>query len=250
MSSALTLTRGQQRLHTLVGRYGTRWVVAAITAASISGSLVATAISLTVSHADAERVRASVLIAAIVPLVVAPLCTIAVVRLVMTLATAVEELHLFATSDPLTGIANRRRFFTVAEERLVRGDSGDAFLMAMIDVDDFKQVNDIAGHRAGDEALLALSRRLASAVGSDGVAARLGGDEFAVLVPVEDETLATTIETIETATTSFAVHGGIRLDASVGAVVVTGGTGVDDALRQCDLALYDAKAHRRSRTAR
>ena len=85
-----------------------------------------------------------------------------------------------ASVDPLTGIANRRTFDSLLAEWMRR--PGLQFVLAFIDVDDFKSINDTHGHMAGDQVLIAIANRLAQSFRSDDVVARIGGDEFAVLV--------------------------------------------------------------------
>jgi diguanylate cyclase (GGDEF)-like protein len=94
-----------------------------------------------------------------------------------------DELHRMATTDELTGLANRERFRARVEEQIVEAQSSKeaAFAVMLIDLDRFKEVNDTLGHHYGDELLRDLGPRLAACVGSGGLVARLGGDEFAVL---------------------------------------------------------------------
>ncbi|NBN80059.1 EAL domain-containing protein [Microvirga tunisiensis] len=94
-----------------------------------------------------------------------------------------RELERLAMEDPLTGLANRRAFQKVLEDELIKaraGISGGISLLAL-DLDDFKAVNDRAGHAAGDAMLCQISDQLRDLVADKGVVARLGGDEFAVV---------------------------------------------------------------------
>lgn len=94
-----------------------------------------------------------------------------------------ERAEVLALTDALTGLANRRAFTARFEEELARaGRHGTDLALVLIDVDDFKAVNDGSGHAAGDEVLAILGEVLATAARSEDVAARLGGDEFAVLL--------------------------------------------------------------------
>ncbi|GAA1199580.1 diguanylate cyclase (GGDEF)-like protein [Kitasatospora gansuensis] len=93
-----------------------------------------------------------------------------------------------ARRDPLTGLLTRDGF-TSRAERLIRSRAGRTTVL-LIDLDDFKHVNDTYGHAAGDAVLAATADRLAAWCGSAGVAARLGGDEFAAIVVDSDERLA------------------------------------------------------------
>lgn len=108
--------------------------------------------------------------------------------LAMTLAGMARDNHQravdLATSDELTGIANRRAFITALDAEIVRQRRhGGALSLAMIDLDGFKALNDTRGHRAGDDALRLLASILAQSVRSSDLCARIGGDEFAILMP-------------------------------------------------------------------
>jgi diguanylate cyclase (GGDEF)-like protein len=94
-----------------------------------------------------------------------------------------EQLHRVATTDDLTGLANRERFRARLDQRIVAAkESDEKFAVMLLDLDRFKEVNDTLGHHYGDELLRDLGPRLAEVVGPDGLVARLGGDEFAVLL--------------------------------------------------------------------
>jgi GGDEF domain-containing protein len=89
-----------------------------------------------------------------------------------------QEMQRRATTDALTGLANR----AVLHERLERDvAAGAAFCVALLDLDDFKHVNDSLGHEAGDELLLQVSARLTRCLHEQDLVVRLGGDEFAVV---------------------------------------------------------------------
>lgn len=106
-----------------------------------------------------------------------------------------RELEALSTSDPLTGIANRRLFDQrLALEWSDARRTGRPLSLLLLDVDRFKQYNDRYGHLAGDECLRAVAQVLAAAARRPrDVAARLGGDEFAVLLPDADEAAAMVI---------------------------------------------------------
>jgi len=93
-----------------------------------------------------------------------------------------ERLQQIATTDELTGLANRERFRARLDETIATARATDqAFAVMLLDLDRFKEVNDTLGHHFGDELLRDLGPRLAEAIGPEGLVARLGGDEFAVL---------------------------------------------------------------------
>ncbi|CAE6692562.1 hypothetical protein R69927_00444 [Paraburkholderia domus] len=103
---------------------------------------------------------------------------------------AEEELRVLARTDGLTGLNNRRTFEEQAEEEWRRAQrNGWPLSMLLIDVDSFKGFNDLYGHSAGDDALIAVARCIGQSVRRPGdTAARYGGEEFAVLLPDTDET--------------------------------------------------------------
>jgi diguanylate cyclase (GGDEF)-like protein len=93
-----------------------------------------------------------------------------------------DELHRRATTDELTGLANRERFRARLDERIAEAKASDErFGVMLCDLDRFKEINDTLGHHFGDELLRDLGPRLAEVVGPNGLVSRLGGDEFAVL---------------------------------------------------------------------
>jgi len=95
-----------------------------------------------------------------------------------------EEFHKLATTDPLTGLANRR----AAQQRLLAeaarsGRHGHPLTIVAFDLNDFKKINDQYGHGAGDEVLRVFAAALARAIRLSDVAVRMGGDEFLLLLP-------------------------------------------------------------------
>ncbi|MEM9413962.1 MAG: HDOD domain-containing protein [Planctomycetota bacterium] len=95
-----------------------------------------------------------------------------------------EEFEQAATTDGLTGIANRKRFDEVAEEAMATATrTGQPIAVLFSDADKFKFVNDTYGHHAGDLVLIELARRLVQTVGEKGTVCRYGGEEFAIVMP-------------------------------------------------------------------
>ena len=158
-----------------------------------------------------------------------------------------------ATHDPLTGLANRALLMSTAEEMAARPDVEVAVLL--VDLDDFKQVNDTAGHRAGDEVLKTISRRLQHAVRDTDVVARTGGDEFVIvmcgtdLAPVAASLAQRLRSTLARPIRDGDEHGGggrvHRVGASVGVAVGRTPVDVSALLSQADAAMYEGKRRRR-----
>jgi diguanylate cyclase (GGDEF)-like protein len=170
-------------------------------------------------------------------------------RLIEALAThaglslELDRLEREAQSDPLTGLANRTLFMRRVEESLARA-SGMATVL-FLDLDDFKAINDRAGHAAGDAVLVAAAGRIEAAVRPVDVAARMGGDEFAVLLEdVDDhhgEQVAARI--LDLFAEPVTVDGDSTwVRSSVGiATAAAASLGADELLRQADIAMYRAK---------
>ncbi|HSO29065.1 MAG TPA: GGDEF domain-containing protein, partial [Candidatus Sulfomarinibacteraceae bacterium] len=167
--------------------------------------------------------------------------------------TALEEqLSYQAFHDPLTGLANRRRFMA-AVAGSVAMDRGTAALF--LDIDDFKDVNDDMGHVAGDALLSAIAHRLSAAVRPGDLACRLGGDEFAVLLPGTnriDDAEAVAKRLLAAIAEPLEIEGvTVRASASVGVAICRAGEAmsVDDLLGRSDIAMYHAKARGKHRSA-
>jgi len=165
----------------------------------------------------------------------------------LELRRANSELRRLAATDPMTGAANRRSFFTLAKKELARARRrGHPTTVLILDIDHFKGVNDTYGHEAGDRAIVALAGAASGMLRREDIFARLGGEEFAVLLPETDalvahslaERLRTTIRDLEIAGPAglFGIAVSIGLSA-----VDRADTTIDAALRRADAALYEAK---------
>ena len=152
-----------------------------------------------------------------------------------------------ATHDALTGLPNRLTLRTSLERAL--RDGGGPFALLLLDLDDFKDVNDSLGHVAGDEVLGQLGRRLADVVGGRGLVARLGGDEFAVCLSsagTAEEAVAMAAEVVRSMAEPFRLPGlDVTLGASIGvALSPEHGDEPGRLLQHADLAMYRAKSER------
>ncbi|HEX4804678.1 MAG TPA: GGDEF domain-containing protein [Conexibacter sp.] len=166
-----------------------------------------------------------------------------------SLRLTTSELRHLADHDPLTGLANRRRF----EQELARHLAhtrryGPEGAVLLLDLDCFKPVNDTLGHAAGDRLLVRVATVLRERLRATDVLARLGGDEFAVLLPRVDRAGAEAVarSLVETVRAEVPALAGRAVTISVGALAFaaapTPASAPANALAAADLAMYDAKA--------
>lgn len=168
------------------------------------------------------------------------------------LADRAQELGRHALQDPLTGLANRRHF-DAELPRLLQAVAphGRAVSLAAIDLDHFKQVNDVHGHAVGDAVLRALGQLLAARTRSTDLVARLGGEEF--IVVLADAPLAQAAALCERLRRAVEAHDwsaiapGLRVTVSLGVVEARSGVAQAALLEQADQLLYAAKRRGRNR---
>jgi len=157
-----------------------------------------------------------------------------------------RRLQTLAFHDPLTGLPNRALLGDRMEAAMRRAQRyGSQVLVAMLDLDDFKPINDRHGHAVGDAVLCEVARRLQRTLRATDTVARLGGDEFVLLVEDADEAMAKVGDRLLAAFhRPFEAEGlSLRLSPSIGVVVAGPGDDcADRLLRRADEAMYRAKA--------
>jgi diguanylate cyclase (GGDEF)-like protein len=164
-----------------------------------------------------------------------------------------EALHKMAAStDPLTGLLNRRGFMELAAMMIQRrAKKGARLSVLMFDLDHFKSINDRFGHAAGDEALRVFAETIQKTMRDGDVIARFGGEEFAALVPASSAEAGIAAERVRAAfETAGAVIAGERMDATVrigAADADAKECNIERMLARADAALYQAKKHGRNR---
>jgi diguanylate cyclase (GGDEF)-like protein/PAS domain S-box-containing protein len=163
------------------------------------------------------------------------------------------QLRHRAFHDPLTQLPNRSLFYDRIEHALHRGArEGHLVAVCILDLDDFKKVNDSLGHAAGDELLVSVAQRLRGCLRTGDTAARLGGDEFGILIEgvgerseaiqVADRLLSAMRQQFEVANERLDVLPSVGLAIGEGQEVL-----VEDLLRHADVAMYAAKNNGKGR---
>lgn len=171
------------------------------------------------------------------------------------LREARDALQQAATRDSLTGLWNRRSILDLLKREMSRAlREGRSLSAVMIDIDNFKGINDRVGHLAGDEVLREVTRRIIGTLRTADILGRLGGEEFlAILFPSDRKTAAEVMERARNACASGPVvtdAGVFDVTISLGAAVATSPDGVDSTtiLKTADRALYRAKNEGRNRS--
>jgi diguanylate cyclase (GGDEF)-like protein len=242
----------------LVERHGWRW-------ATFACALAVLVVSLGVTAAIGELVvarRFQLLVATVVICVLAAPCLAVAFKLVEHLGRtraklmveidrrilAEHQLRHLAATDDLTGLGNRRQFLERGRDVTANARRHDQWCsFAVVDVDQFKTINDRRGHLAGDEALVRVAALLKANLRAADLVARVGGDEFVVLMPLADpEAARSTAERIRTAVRQDSLR--LGLSVSIGVAAVRGeDVDLESLMAQADRALYAAKNAGRNR---
>lgn len=239
-------------LSRLIDQIGIVRTAVVLLLASVALSMLVTAAMMAVFVGEVYTI--AVVLSAAVPALAAPPFLFQLLRLVGRLRAAQEELRRLSIIDPLTGAFNRRHFVDLAELEVARARRyGDPFSLLMLDLDDFKAVNDVHGHVAGDQVLRAVSDLCRAQVRNTDVFARIGGDEFVVLLPHADlPRAAESAERLRARIAAASVRWdgeSIVLRASIGvAAYEPSMEGVDDLLAAAGRAMLAAKRQGKSQS--
>ena len=238
-------------LHRLIRRFGAAWVTtwfAAVTVGCSTGMTAALDLLL-----KGFVPQADLLIATVVPGLLAPLMIFGFAELSERLDLAEQELLTLATEDPLTRVFNRGHFLKLAAREADRARRyGRPLTLLMLDIDNFKSINDTDGHAAGDAVLLALGEVCRANLRRVDLLGRYGGDEFLVLLPEMDNCGGRIVaERLWNAIKNAEVDAGrrlLRFTVSIGvASAGPAAADIDQLLGSVDAALYNAKRHGRNR---
>jgi diguanylate cyclase (GGDEF)-like protein len=225
------------------------WAVAMIGLFSIIASIVLTGIMITI-FVPGTPLNEWLWIAIAAPAIIAPMVGYVVMSLVHELDAVRAVLARAAALDPLTGVGNRRQFIERAgrEAARTRREHG-MFGLLMLDIDHFKQVNDVHGHAVGDMVLIEVAAACVAQIRESDSVFRWGGEEFVVLLPRTDEASAVVVaEKLRTAVGALAVEPlGRPITLSIGVAAGDGHARPEDIVAKADGALYRAKQAGRDR---
>jgi diguanylate cyclase (GGDEF)-like protein len=189
----------------------------------------------------------NIIIAIVVPFLVAPPLGYIFISLYIELEKVRKEFHALAITDDLTRVFNRRYFLKLAEHELDRAKRyQSAFSIILFDIDNFKQVNDHYGHLCGDVVLRELSLACRTILRPFDAFARFGGEEFILLLPETDDTSALRVANrlCQFVANHVVEYKGEQIQVTVSIGVTTSRVTVDtleDLLNRADQALYKAK---------
>lgn len=219
---------------------------------TVSFGITFTVMNWLYGYAKADGLTISVF----VPLLLAPIFSYAPLRLVLKLDAMEEQLRHLAVTDSLTQAFNRRHFLEQAGREFSRAKrtASDELAVVVLDLDDFKRINDSYGHPAGDLVLQRVSDLCREAIRANDIFARYGGEEFVFLLPgMSREAALDFAERVRACleTTAIALPGGdIQVTASFGIVAYDDSmASLDILLTQADQALYRAKVQGKNRLA-
>jgi len=233
-------------MRSLVVQYGRIKVVCFITIFSIVGSLLVTYVA---KYAVSEPVNLDNLILSVVtPIILSPIISWSFLGLILKIHRLEEEQRKLATFDTLTGLMRRGAFFTSFSALLkIAQRNNKAMCVAIVDIDDFKKINDQYGHAAGDEVLKSFAETIQQNLRDSDLSGRIGGEEFAI--SLFDSDLQSSVYVLAKIRQSseqdhvYYCDQRIQYTISIGVAKFDAQNPVDQdkLLRQSDEALYTAK---------
>jgi len=223
---------------------GTLWVFCVLLLARIAGLVAFAGPGATAGAGTGVLLGWFNLVFATVPFV------LTISALAIANSRLAAELERLVGTDDLTGLVSRRVLFERGEAMLERLPADGCLAVLMIDLDEFKRVNDAHGHATGDGVLRHVARLLREALRDDSLIVRYGGDEFCALVPVSSEAAAFVVgERLRhalAATPCPLVQPPVAITASIGVTVHRQGSSLRERLAEADRRAYNAKASGRN----
>jgi diguanylate cyclase (GGDEF)-like protein len=235
-------------LRAMVLRFG-RWKACVVV--TLIGMLASLAVSLVINlliHRSSHELWVSLLMSAGIPALIAPPVTWLVISLLQDAERARRAAEWLSVTDPLTGAFNRRHFFVVGERRFAHALlAHEPVCVLLLDVDNFKAINDAHGHAAGDRVLIEVARACKASLRDADLLARYGGEEFVALLPATDlpQALLVAERVRASVAESYVVTdagAAVQPTVSVGVAMLAGALrSFDGLLAQADSAMYEAK---------
>lgn len=226
------------------GAWGSVWFTTGI-AILCSNLVAAVVITFTSSFRSPERYLEGLMTSTLVPLLITPVISWFVYRLVEMLDEAEKRMEKLSRTDYLTGVHNRRHLSSEIESLLADSENYPLSLM-IFDANNFKQVNDTYGHLVGDQLLISFCTEVQNVIRVEDIFGRFGGDEFVLFLPLTDEIqvkavirrLGAALEQVKVST----LGGEIGISMSAGVVSVSEQSGsLNCLIRKADQALYQSK---------
>jgi diguanylate cyclase (GGDEF)-like protein len=235
-------------LRHLLRRFGVARLVFGLTVISVVLSVLITTLIILATGGDGPGVT-GLTIAIVAPLVIAPVMSLQMLMLLNRLDQAETRLQALSITDDLTQVFNRRYFISLAEMELARVRRyGGLSSLAILDLDNFKEINDTLGHLAGDEVLRGFAAASRQSLRGGDTFARYGGDEFILLLPntsaaVAADVVARIRHSLPALPAGAPVNGhGTGRAFSAGIATLSQDTAsLDDIIKHADEALYAAK---------
>ena len=219
-------------------RYGARATIALVSVfGSLSSVLLCSLVYLVVGFPHgSQNILVGFGLPLMIPLVTAPPALALVLRAQQRSEDLLAQVTYLVSHDPLTEVLNRRGFLSVM------ADVGPGWRLVVVDVDDFKSVNDVLGHAVGDAVLQSVAVRLSGRLGPGAHVARFGGDEFVAAVPPGVAAgLAPLPHRFEVVIPELGDGPRREVTCSLGWTVVQVGERAEAALARADASLYDIK---------
>ena len=241
-------------LRAVVLRFG-RWKTCVVV--TLIGMLASLGMSLVINlliQRSSHEFWVSLLMSLGIPALIAPPVTWLVISLLQDAERARRAAEWLSVTDPLTGAFNRRHFFVVGERRFAHARlAQEPVCVLLLDVDNFKSINDAHGHAAGDRVLIEVARACKASLREADLLARYGGEEFVALLPAAD--LALALQVAERVRASVAESyvvtdrgAAVQPTVSVGVAMLGAGlASFDSLLAQADSAMYEAKRSGKNR---
>jgi len=244
---AITLSKFSQVSLTFIRAYSQIGVIVITTALSVVISLlmVLSAVYFIFPH-WADDLPGIIATSIAIPALLAPLVIGPFTTLLIELNLTLEKVHKLSCTDGLTECLNRRGFFDEAEKHLITTTPTHSGLVGMIDMDDFKTINDKMGHHIGDDVLRTVSDLLMSTINDQGIVGRLGGDEFAIFAFGNRSHMEALGKELEDVISEFSFGEHFTACASFGGVILDHTETIEQALERADNVLYNTKKQRKS----